>query len=479
MKAAPSQSVLGNLGYLGGARVATLCMGFVTTSHLAHVLGTENFGITNFSIAYISYFMIVVGLGYDTFLTREIAHDQTQLVRLVNSMISVRLTLALGMILVLYVSLPFLDLSTIGRSVVLIQGFLLFTSAIGLTPVYQGLQRMRVVAYREFFANLLSMVGILVLVRAPEDVIAAAYISIVVPLVTNGLLLSHYVQEFRFPRIRFPGRRELQYARASLTLFWSMLMVTLNFNMHILLLGLMRTQTEVGLFSASWKLFNFAIVLPSLISALFMPRIANQTDMPHERRESAQIYMQTILMCAIPITVFGEALAPQIITVLFGAAYLPALPSVALLLLNALVVSLNIGFGTPLIAVGRQQLFLRIMTVGAVLGLVSNLILIPRFGIIGAAAGTLIDEMSILVMLVANRPEGSLPHAGDAGLRCLLAAIPAGIIAHLAPMLPLAAGSNLAGLLIGGAAGGTTYLLALSLLRIHILDFAATLRGLK
>ena len=133
--------------------------------------------------------------------------------------------------------------------------------------------------------------------------------------------------------------------------------------------------------------------------------------------------MQTVLMCAVPIVVFGEALAPQIITVLFGVAYLPALPSVALLLLNALVVSLNIGFGTPLIAVGRQRLFSRVMTTGAAFGLVFNLILIPPFGINGAAVATLIDEVAILIMLLVNRPEGSVQHAADAGLRCLLAAI--------------------------------------------------------
>lgn len=479
MKAASSQSIFANLIYLGGARAGAICMGFVTTSHLAHVLGTENFGIANFSVAYISYFMIVVGLGYETFLAREIAHDSTQLVRLVNSMMSVRLVLASGMILILVVSVPFLGLSAIGRKVLLIQGFMLFTSVIALTPVYQGLQRMRVVAWREFLANLLSMVAILFLVRVPEDVVAAAYISIAVPVLTNSLLLFHYVQEFRFPRIRFPGRRELQDAHASLTLFWSMLMVTLTYNMHILLLGLMRSESEVGLFSASWKLFNFAIVLPNLISALFMPRIANQSGRPHERRESTQIYMQTVLMCAVPIVVFGEALAPQIITVLFGVAYLPALPSVALLLLNALVVSLNIGFGTPLIAVGRQRLFSRVMTTGAAFGLVFNLILIPPFGINGAAVATLIDEVAILIMLLVNRPEGSVQHAADAGLRCLLAAIPAGVIAHLVPMLPFAANSNLIGLLSGAGAGSAAYVLGLTLLRVDVLDFAATLKGMK
>ena len=291
MKAASSQSIFANLIYLGGARAGAICMGFVTTSHLAHVLGA-NFGIANFSVAYISYFMIVVGLGYETFLAREIAHDSTQLVRLVNSMMSVRLVLASGMILILVVSVPFLGLSAIGRKVLLIQEFMLFTSVIALTPVYQGLQRMRVVAWREFLANLLSMVAILFLVRVPEDVVAATYISIAVPVLTNSLLLFHYVQEFRFPRIRFPGRRELQDAHASLTLFWSMLMVTLTYNMHILLLGLMRSESEVGRFRQAGN----CSTSPSCCRTLFPPcscrgsrtRVAGLTNDASPRRSTCR-----------------------------------------------------------------------------------------------------------------------------------------------------------------------------------------------
>jgi O-antigen/teichoic acid export membrane protein len=209
-------------------------------------------------------------------------------------MLSVRLTLSGGMALVLLASLPFLGLPSTGRSVVLIQGFLLFTSAIGLTPVYQGLQYFRVVGSRELLANFLSMVAILLLVRVPDDIITVAYISVAVPLLTNLLLALHYVREFRLPRIRFPGRAEFQDARASLTLFWSMLMVTLTYNTHIVLLGLLRSKAEAGLFSAGWKLFNFAIVLPSLISALFLPRIASQTGRPREggnqRRSTCRPY---------------------------------------------------------------------------------------------------------------------------------------------------------------------------------------------
>ena len=99
-------------------------------------------------------------LGYETCLTREVAYDATHLRRLVDSMISVRLLLATGSSLLLCASLWLLDLPAIGWIVVLIQGINYSSSAIGLDCVYQGLQRMRIVAGRELFASLINVTGI-------------------------------------------------------------------------------------------------------------------------------------------------------------------------------------------------------------------------------------------------------------------------------------------------------------------------------
>ena len=89
--------------------------------------------------------------------------------------------------------------------------------------------------------------------------------------------------------------------------FWSVLMITITSNIHIVLLGLMRGDTELGLFAAAWKPFNFAIVLPNPIGTLFLPRIANLTRQPGERIRTTTIYIRTIVVVAVPMTVFGTA----------------------------------------------------------------------------------------------------------------------------------------------------------------------------
>ncbi len=476
----PSESLLSGMAYLGSARAIMVCMNLVGTSRLAHALGTTSFGINSFAVSYVAYFLVVVSLGYDTFVTREIAHDATRLRRLVDSMITMRLLLAAIVAILLVTSLFLLDLPPLIRTIVLIQGISLFSTAIGLSCVYQGLQRMRVVAAREFLASLINMIGILWLVHTPDDVVLAAWVAAGTALLTNVPLLFQYAVDYGMPKIGLPRREDWQIAQRSMTYFWSVLMISVTYNIHIVLLGLLRSHADVGLFSAGWKLFNFTVVIPNILSALFLPRIAKLTARPGERARLTELYMQTVIVCIVPITLFGCALIPQILVLIFGSNYLPASRAVALLLVNGLVVALNIGFAISLTAVGRQKTLLHVVTIGAAAGIILNLVLIPFFGFEGAAVGTLLDEMTILAMLVGSRPEISVAQTSRFLSRCLLAVVPAILVIHLVThRLPVAEHSDLAAVVLGGAAGTMVYLLILRIMRIDLRYFALGLRSLN
>lgn len=475
MNARSSESLLASLSWLSGARAGAVCMNLIATSRLAHALGAENFGIFNFAISYVSYFVIVMNLGYSTLLTREIGYNPAKLRDLVESAFATRLLLAIVMAAMLLASLFTLGLPSVGETAVMIQGITLFSGAVGLSSAYQGLHRMRVVALRELMCSLINLAGILWLVRTPQDVLFAVAFSAGTLILTNALLILQYSLEFGVPRLRVPVKEDFQHARRSMPYFWSMLFASITQNAHIVLLGVMRSPIEVGLFASGFRLFNFAIVLPNLISTLFLPRIARFTTHLYERGRYSELCMQTIITCAVPIAIIGEALIPQILIVLFGPAYLAAARITALLLLDGLVASLNAGFSTQLLAVGRQDVLLRVAASGAAIGVALNLALIPPFGIGGAALGTLVGEIVTLAMFIWNRPEVPIQRILDFGCRCLLSALPAAILAHfVAPIAP----SNSSQVILGGAVGIAAYMLVLRLLRIDLVDFATTLRRL-
>lgn len=93
-------------------------------------LGAENFALNSFAITCTACFVIIVNLGYETFLPREIAYDATHFRQLVTGMISMCLLLSAGSSLLLWVSLWLFVLPPLGRLMVMIQGIILFGSAI-------------------------------------------------------------------------------------------------------------------------------------------------------------------------------------------------------------------------------------------------------------------------------------------------------------------------------------------------------------
>jgi polysaccharide transporter, PST family len=473
-----SESLLSNLVYLGGARAAVMAMNLVSTSHLAHALGAENFGINSFATSYLAYFLIAVDLGFDTFITREVAFDRGRLETLVGTVLSVRLVFALLLSVALAASLHLLHLSAIGQLVVLIQGVSLFTAAIGLTSAYQGLQRMRVVAGREFLASFVNMAAILWFVRGPGDLIAAALITAGTQLLVNLAIVTQYVADFGMPRLRIPGAATFAELKRATTYFWSLVMITITYNTHVVLLGLMRSEREVGLFSAGWKLFIFSIAIPNLIAALFMPRLAATAGNTAERERGAELLMRAILVCSVPITLLGMAAAPQILVILFGPDYLPAAGALRYLLMNSLAVAISIGLATELTALGRQGELLRIVTVGAMAGIALNLVLIPPYGARGAALATLTDEVIIVLMLMRGRIGLPRQHTLAFGMRCLLAAIPAAIALYwFTSAGPLR--SEFVVLALGASGAGLVYLVGLSALQVSVLRLYRDLRQLR
>jgi len=472
-------SLLTNLFYLGGARLTVVCMNLVTTSFMARALGVESYGILNFSLSYVAYFIIVVGLGYDTLVTRDVAHDPSRTQRIVEGVLAVRTVLAALCIVAMALGLIVLDRPALTNAAIMVHAITLVSVSIGLSSVFQGLQDMRTIALREFGTSLINLVATLTLIRASGDVVLAVAIGSLTQLSMNLLIMRKYRHHFGTPTLRLPRAEDLHFARQSLPFFWLGLLIAVTYNLHFVLLGLMRSEAEVGYFAAGWKLFNFAIILPNLLSALFLPRIAQLRDKPEQRATTTLAAMQAILITILPITLLGQGVVTPILLVLFGPGYLPAASVLDMLFLSALAVGINVGLGMPLIALGRQGILLRAVAIGAGIGIVANAILVPEYGIEGAAVATLLTEAVTLVVLLLNRPDMPLRAVAGFGLRCLVAVLPAAWLTHWLSAGPLQGQPALPALALAGAAGGVAYLLLLPVAGIRPLRVLADLRSLR
>ncbi|WP_456475386.1 flippase [Candidatus Pyrohabitans sp.] len=155
----------------------------------------------------------------------------------------------------------------------------------------------------------------------------------------------------------------------------------------ILLLGVYLPPQEVGIYSAASPTARLGLAFASALTAALLPRVAALSAESDAAAIRAQVARSYRLLFPVLGAVTAAALlfAGPIITLLFGSAYAEAAGPFRILVLGSLFYgffSVNSGIYQGL---GRPAQPMKILGIAAVIDVLLNLLLIPHFGIMGAA----------------------------------------------------------------------------------------------
>lgn len=390
----PGRRVFQNFLALSGAQVVAMAAGAVTTFVVARALGPAAFGSLGFGIAVLSYFGLAVGMGTDLNGTREIARDNALAAKVVGTALAFRMAMAVALLAVLYAMTSAIDVAPVVKGVLLIQGVGMFAIAISVEFVFQARQRMGVLALRQIAASVIGLAAVVFLVAAPDDVFIAAAIPVAVNLLMAAVLLTALAKSGgRLFLLDFSYAR--QFLKRSAPVALMAVLTTVYINLDIVILGFLRPQVEVGLYVAAARLGVFGIVFCNILHNAFLPALAAARDSTEERTSLAGHFATALQFLGWPIAVFGALFAGPIIEALFGADYSPAAVSMAILMINVAFFHLTVAGSTPLLAWNCDRSVLTTLIFGAGLNVVLNFILIPAYGIEGAAVATLIAQIAV------------------------------------------------------------------------------------
>lgn len=240
----------------------------------------------------------------------------------------------------------------------------------------------------------LALVVALVAVRADVGFLALGYVAASVAGIALyatsllGILRSHDLHLLG-PRARwsFPARDVLGFAAPLLT---STLVWTLMESSDAILLGYFHNATAVATFRVVLPLARMNGIVSAVFSVMFLP-LASRTMERGARSELGHLYWRTALWMTVltfPILVATMSFASTVTTGLYGDAYAGSAPILALLALGYFF-NTALGFnGLTLKVYGRLRYTVSVDIAMAVVNVAVNLVLIPRYGPLGAAVGT-------------------------------------------------------------------------------------------
>jgi len=217
-------------------------------------------------------------------------------------------------------------------------------------------------------------------------------------LVAQNLFV--FVTALRRGRIRMRVERTvcLGLLREALPLGVALMAAALYFHMDTIMLRPLRGEAEVARYAVAYRLMTVGLLVPALFMQVVFPVLSRC----HER--SAELLKIVLARSTFYLALIGGivaavllVLAPELLTLAFGASYRDAATPLRILALAMLSIFLCYPHSMSLIAAGRSADFTRITLSAALFNLLLNLFLIPGFGAEGAALATLVTELFVMV----------------------------------------------------------------------------------
>lgn len=391
----PQPRILTAVATLAGGEIAARAAAFGATAILARRLGPEAFGVIGFAAAICGYLALAVNSGLQEVGTRAVARDPARASAMYSSVATTRLLIAVGALIILAAVVWWLPKPGTVKLVVLLSGLSFFSLAIDPVWVLKGLERPVAAALNVVLAQVVYASAVVVLIQGPESVGLVPVLQFAGELCA-ALLFGAVVM--RRARPSWSATDALQVLRSARYLGLARVLRTIVITFDVVLLGFLATNYDLGLYSAAYRLTFLLMAVAAAISSAYLPSYARVAGTGAATiRHLLETSLEAAVLVGAPLVAGAVALAPALLTVVFGAEYAGAAPAFRLLALSIGAPFLYWMCSNLLIVADRTRLYATICGLAAALNIALNLVLIPRWGITGAAAATLCSEAAIAV----------------------------------------------------------------------------------
>jgi len=391
------QRIARNTALLLISNVASFVLGFFFTMYVARHLGAEGFGVLAFALAFTAIFGVLTDIGLQTLMIREIARDRTLAQKYLSNIAVLKIFLVIitfGLI-ALAVNLLHYPAETI-KVVYLIALSVVFNA---FSTMFYGLfrahERMEFEALGGVLGGALLLGGALYAISHDYSIVGFALIYFIVSIITLGYCFVVSAAKFTMPRIEV----DLGFWKEALKQAWpfalSAIFLTLYFSIDSVMLSRMKGNEAVGWYNAAYRLILCLSFIPSAYFNAVFPLMSKlhvtSKDFLRFTYERSFKYM---LILGVPIGVGTTILASKIILLIFGVGYANSIIALQILVWSMVFMFVNGVFGQLFASVNKQLVGTCIFIGCALLNVVLNVILIPRYSLTGASISTVIT-MSI------------------------------------------------------------------------------------
>lgn len=400
-----ARKIFWNFGFLTLGRASGDIFTFLFFVILSRAFGQDGIGQYSFAMGFAGFFVVFCEFGLYHFTIKELSRRTDSLGDYYDRIFSLRLILLPIVFFVLLITVSFLTFPHETKLIIILIGIseMINRQVEGFGAVFIAHEDAHLVGLLEFS---LKAAAALVGIAAVLSGVSLVVVLTALPVVAAAQLLVAYSivsRKYGRPRLRTSWSSLTYTMREAAPYALSVFLFQLYSRVNIVLLGFFLGVAATGIYNVAYRVIFILTFIPQFAMMAMLPLASRlYTNSMEQLRILYHKALNLIVLVGVPIAAGVWLIAPDLTMLVFGETFVESAPVLRLLAGLIFLTFLSRTMGTFLISCDRQVERTRSQWIVAWVNVLGNLVLIPVFGIEGAATAMLISE-TLLVCLFAVR----------------------------------------------------------------------------
>lgn len=407
-----SAKAIRNSAWFTGSRMISIAINIVVVVFISRYLGPSRFGVFSYALSAAAILGVLANLGLNSVITKELVRNRERQGSILGTALMMRLiaglfVTALGIIIVRVLKPDDAEMAVFVALLLISETF---RSGIIFSFWFEARANVRPIAVSGVFIVLIGAAVKIALVVA-----GASLLTLVIAQSLDGLLVLivfgclYSLRSGALAQLRPSWSLSMRLLRSSAPLIISGLTAVVYLRIDQIMLGQILGSEEVGIYAVAARISEFWYFVPTAVATAVFPFLLRLKERdPRQYEIRVQNLLDILTWLGIVVAVLVSLVGPTLVTMIFGGAYAAAGVLLVVHVWGGVFMAPRALVSKWLIAEDALRYSVLSQGAGATLNIALNLLLIPRFGAMGAAIATVFSYATsgYLVFLIPRHTRG-------------------------------------------------------------------------
>ncbi|RDB04729.1 flippase [Runella aurantiaca] len=402
-----------NIASLGIVQIANFVFPLISVPIISRILGPEKFGIINFVGAFVVYFNMFIGYGFNLTATRRITQftDTVERRQLIFSEVFYCKIILFFISLIIFTNFVLFLPALESERLLSVYAFIFCISSV-LTQewLFQAMQDLPRIALLNLLGKTIYIISVLLLIRERSDYYWQPLMLSASQVIISLISFVWAKKKYKIKLIFIPINRCFKLLWDDKTVFFSLAFTSIYTTVNVVVLGVLQSKESVGFYTAGQRLISVAqLVITLPLAQVFYPYISKAFAVNKELGiQTVQKLLPIVIISTVLLAIVMFVVGENVLMIFYGNDFAQSVIVFKILTFIPMFVAINNVMGVQTILnLNLDKIYFKVIAINAFVSVITNILMVHQWGFIGCAINWLFTEMLIcLILYFSIKKEG-------------------------------------------------------------------------